>query len=161
MKTLVAYYSLEGNTALVANAIAQALGADVLKLETVKPFPTSGFKKFFIGGMSVVLKRKPALKNGTVDMKKYDNIILGSPMWAGAFASPINSFIAQNAISDKTVALFVCRGGSDTEKCFAKIKQALPGNTFAGEISFIDPAAKDSEKAVSDAKAWAEKLSLK
>ena len=59
MKTLIVYYSLEGNTEFAAKTIASALGADMLKLEPVKAYPTSGFKKFFWGGKSAVMEEKP------------------------------------------------------------------------------------------------------
>ena len=41
MKRLVVYYSLSGNTEEAAKKIAEALGADLLKLETVKKMPKS------------------------------------------------------------------------------------------------------------------------
>ena len=41
MKRLVVYYSLSGNTEEAAQKIAEKLGADLLKVDTVKAMPKS------------------------------------------------------------------------------------------------------------------------
>ena len=43
------------------------------------------------------------------------------------------------------MALFLTSGGPDVEKCFAKLKEALDGNEFAGEIDFIEPLKNNKE----------------
>ena len=155
MKTLVVYYSLEGNTDFVAGVIAKKLGADIVKLETVKPFPTEAPAKFFKGGMSAVYKLKPKLKNKTIDVKQYDNIIIGTPVWAGTHASPLNTFIKHFGFAGKKVALFVCSGGADVEKCYIKLKKALGKNSFVGEIDFMEPLKNGKEEAAKTAENWA------
>ena len=59
MKSLVIYYSLEGNTKLIADTIKNELNSDVLELRTKKQYPNKGFKKYLWGGKSVILKEKP------------------------------------------------------------------------------------------------------
>ena len=44
MKSLVIYYSLEGDTKLIANIIKNELNSDVLELRTKKQYPNKGFK---------------------------------------------------------------------------------------------------------------------
>ena len=61
MKNLVIFYSLEGNTKLIASTIARAINADVLELKTKKKYSDKGFKKYFWGGKSVIFKEKPEL----------------------------------------------------------------------------------------------------
>ena len=53
MKSLVIYYSLEGNTKLIADTIKNELNSDVLELRTKKQYPNKGFKKYLCGGKSV------------------------------------------------------------------------------------------------------------
>ncbi len=77
MKTLIVYYSLEGNTAYAAERIASELGADVLRLEPVKAYPDSGFRKFFWGGKSAVMAETPELLPYDFDADAYDRIIFG------------------------------------------------------------------------------------
>ena len=61
MKTIIVYYSLEGNTEYAAGKIASGLCADILRIEPVKTYPSSGFSKFFWGGKSAVMAETPRL----------------------------------------------------------------------------------------------------
>lgn len=160
MKTLVVFYSLEGNTKFIADVIAKHLQADTLELKTAKPFPIKGFKKFFKGGMSVVFKQKPKLDNKDIDLNPYDNIIIGTPVWAGSYSSPVNSFIKQYPFTGKKVGVFLCSGGGGVEKCCSNIKKALPGNSFIGEIDFVEPLKRGREEAFKASVQWCENLSL-
>ncbi|HWT75129.1 MAG TPA: hypothetical protein VN258_10480 [Mobilitalea sp.] len=80
MKILIVYYSLEGNTELIAQKIASYVNADVLRLIPKKEYPSSGFKKFFWGGKSVVFGEKPELETYHVNIDQYDKIIIGTPI---------------------------------------------------------------------------------
>ena len=53
MKTLVVYFSLEGNTDYVAEMIKEKTGADLLRLVPKKAYHDKGFAKFFWGGKSI------------------------------------------------------------------------------------------------------------
>ena len=77
MKTIVVYYSLEGNTDLAAKKIAEKTGADLLRLEPEKAYPDSGFRKFFWGGKSAVMAETPALRSYAFDAAAYDRIVFG------------------------------------------------------------------------------------
>lgn len=158
MKTLVVFFSLEGNSEFIAGVIAKQLKADIVKLETVKPFAKEGFKKFFNGGMSVVFKLKPKLTNQNIDLSGYDNIVIGTPVWAGGFSSPINTFISNYKFTGKKVALFLTSGGPDVEKCCAKMKKALSGNEVVGEIDFVEPIKNGKDEAAKKAEQWAASL---
>ncbi len=61
--TLVIYYSLEGNTELVATELAEKLDADILAVKPLKDIDAGGFGKYFWGGSQVVMhiRRAPAV----------------------------------------------------------------------------------------------------
>ena len=61
MKTMIVYYSLEGNTEFAAEKIAAKLGADLLRIQPVKAYPSGGFRKFLWGGKSAVMAETPKL----------------------------------------------------------------------------------------------------
>ena len=65
MKTLIVYYSLEGNTEYAANRIAEKLGADTLRLYPVKEYKSTGAGKFLDGGHSDFLV---SLGNHIIDL---------------------------------------------------------------------------------------------
>lgn len=160
MKNLVVYYSLEGNTKLIAEFIAKEIGADIIELKPKKEFPSSGFRKYVWGGKSVIFKQKPELMNKEIDISKYDNIFLGTPVWAGTYAAPFNTFLDISTINNKNIALFACHGGGVSEKCFANFKKELSENIFIGNIELVDPLKKETDSSLDKVKKWLQTLNI-
>ena len=144
MRTLIVYYSQGGNTAWAAEKIAARLGADTLRLEPVKAYPASGFRKFFFGGKSAVMAETPALLPYRFDPGDYGRIIFGFPVWAGNLTPPLRTFIRDNDLSGLNAAAFACQSGAGAEKVFAKLKAALGVDQLAGELVLVDPKDKPS-----------------
>ena len=144
MKTIIVYYSLEGNTAYAAEKIAADLGADLLRIEPVKTYPSSGFRKFFWGGKSAVMAETPKLQPYDFDADAYDRIIFGFPVWASNVTPPIRTFIKENNLAGKRIAAFACQSGAGAEKAFAKLKAALGIEKLEAELVLIDPKKKPS-----------------
>lgn len=159
MNTLVVYFSFEGNTKFIAETIAEAINADMIELKTNKKYPTEGFQKYFWGGKSVIFGEMPELLNDQIDWNRYETILIGTPVWAGSYAPPVKSFIKQYHIQGKRIALFASHGGGGAKKCFAKLKKALTGNTFIGEIAFVEPK-KSPEDSSNEAIRWASGLQI-
>ena len=157
MGTLVVYFSFGGDTKFIAEKIAATLGAEVVALNTKKKYPTKGLWKYFWCGKSVIFGEKPKLTNKNMDLGRYETIIIGTPVWAGSYTPPVRSFISQYKFRNKKIALFACHGGNGTEKCFAKLKKALPGNEFIGEIDYIGPR-KNPEESSAKTEKWAKGL---
>ena len=146
MKTAIVYYSMSGNTAYVADRLKEQLGSevDLIEIKPVKAFPDSGFKKFLWGGKSAVMAQKPKLQPYTFDAEKYDQIIIGFPVWAGNVTPPIRTFVRDNDLREKKVAVFACESGAGAEKAFGKLKEALGRSSLEAELILIDPKDKPS-----------------
>ena len=145
MKTIIVYYSLEGNTDFAAGKIAEKLNADLLRLVPEKAYPDSGFRKFFWGGKSAVMAETPALQAYAFDPSAYDRVIFGFPVWAGNMAPPLRTFIKDNDLNGKRFAAFACESGSGAEKAFAKMKAALGIDRLDAELILIDPKTKPND----------------
>ena len=158
MKTIIVYYSLEGNTAFAAQKMAMALGADTLRIEPVKTYPSSGFRKFFWGGKSAVMAETPKLQPYDFDATAYDRVIFGFPVWASNVTPPIRTFIKENDLSRKRIAAFACQSGAGAEKAFAKLKAALGIEKLEAELVLIDPKEKPSVDNEQKIKAFCEGL---
>lgn len=61
MKSLIVYFSLEGNTEYIAEKLAKDIEAATLKLVPKKTYHTSGFAKFFWGAEKAFAKLKGIL----------------------------------------------------------------------------------------------------
>ncbi len=150
MKSVVIHYSLTGNTKLVARMVAEKLGTKPVGLRPEKEIPSKGMGKYFFGGMSVVFNSKPKLLNDKIQLEEYDTLVIGTPIWAGGFAPPVNTFLSEYEIKDKNVFLFAtCSPGTDASKCFGKMKNILSGNRVMGTACFED-VKKMSAKELDD-----------
>ncbi len=145
MKTAIVYYSLEGNTELVANQLAAMLSADCIALHPTKQYPTGVVSKFIWGGKSAVFADEPELENYVFDSSQYDLVILGTPIWAGTFVPPLRTFLKQQKLANKNIALYACCAGGSTARCFQKLKEELPGCTVLGELTLVDPKRNEMQ----------------
>lgn len=159
IKKLVVYYSLNGNTAFIAKTVAEAIQADVLVLQPKKMMPSSTILKLLWAGKQVFTREKPELLAFEKNPAEYDLIFLGTPVWGGSYASALRTFFDTVALQHKKVALFCCYGGSEG-KAFQKMKEALAGNTFSGEMGFRAPL-KNAEANAQKAREWAKMISEK
>lgn len=146
MKKAVVFYSLSGNTQAAAKEIAEGIGADLIELKLVKPFPTEKSKQLALGGMQAMFGMKPAIQELSKNIKEYDVLILGTPIWAGTIAAPVHSFLNKYQILDKIVAVFIFSGGGDNKRCIAKLSKRLP--RLKVEVAL---ANRDSDLAIHNA----------
>lgn len=158
MKTIVIFYSLEGNTRLIAENLSKTINSDILELKAKKEMKTDKFSKYLWGGKQVMFKEKPELLPFDYNLDEYDLIIFGSPIWAGKCSPAFNTFFSNNKITNKKYALFNCNGGGKTDKFFEGFKSQLVGNEFLGEISFTDPLKKNKEENLTKAKDWVKEI---
>ena len=149
MKTLIVYYSLEGNTEYAVGRISEATGADVLRIVPKKAYKDRGLGKFLSGGRSAVMAEAPDLQPYDARLDEYDRIIFGTPVWASSFAPPLRTFILENSddLEGKHFAAFACQSGSGAEKALAKLKTLIGTGAFEAEAVFTDPKSRPSESA--------------
>jgi flavodoxin len=119
MKSVVVYYSLTGKTRLVAQAIAEALNATPVEIEEKRPIPMPFV--YLSGGFAAFTNRGSKINPVDVDLKQYERIFLGSPMWAYRPPPAVNSFIYQTDFEGRTVIPFFTMGGDDSKKALGNI----------------------------------------
>jgi flavodoxin len=141
-KVLTVYYSLWGNTAILADLIHQSVGGDVFVIETETPYPTGGAHAAAQKDIDAGIL--PALKN-KVDIASYDIIFIGTPNWFGTVALPVKSFLKEYDLSGKTIVPFATYGGS-VDKCLTEIVAAAPGATALEGFSISGDDVKNPEK---------------
>ena len=152
MRTGIVFYSLNGNTAMVAGNLAKGLSADLIEIKPEKAYPDKGFKKFLWGGKSAVMAETPKLLPYEFTAEDYDLIIFGFPVWAANVTPPIRSFIKENqsALQGKKIAAFACQSGTGAEKAFRKLLECLGQEKLEASMILIDP--KDRPNTENDRK---------
>jgi flavodoxin len=159
MKTLIVFYSYDGNSALVAEELQKNFGdtCDVLSLQIADEANRSGLAKFLWGGKMVLSHKNPALKPYQAALDGYDLIILGGPVWAGSPAPALQTFIAETKPAGKRIGLFLCRAGGSV-KPMDKLKALLPGNNIVGAIDFVNPGKQDRAAVARKVAEWIERM---
>ena len=153
-KTLVLFYSYEGNTKKIAELIANNIGADIEEIKPVNEMRAKGFGKYMWGGAQVVMKKRPALKSLQVNLKEYDTIFLGSPVWASTFSPPVYSLLENGYLTGKKIAFFHCHEGGPG-KAEEHARTAIEKeNTFLSTYGCLN-VATDFESLQEPVIAWA------
>lgn len=125
MKRAVIFFSLTNNTKDAAEYIAEKIGADIFEINLVKPMPESFNKQILLGGMQSSMGMKPKIKDIPININDYDEIILGTPIWAGKAASPVNTLLKKYNVADKITSVFTFSGGGDNDKCISALSKKL------------------------------------
>lgn len=127
-RKLVAYFSASGTTRKIAEMIAEATAADLYEI-----LPKQSYTKDDLNWMdkksrtSVEMsdkKFRPEIFNTDVQFDKYDEIILGFPIWWYVAPTIINAFLEKYDFSGKKIVLFATSGGSG----FGRTAERLAGS---------------------------------
>lgn len=124
-KVLVAYFSHTQTTEKVALEIQKATGADLFRIETVKPYPAEHRETLDVAEKERDTDARPELKGKVENMDSYDVIFLGYPIWWYTLPQPLFTFLESYDLSGKTVIPFVTHGGSrmsGTEEVIQKLQ---------------------------------------
>lgn len=115
---LVAYYSATGNTAQMAQYIADSTGGDLFEIQPMEPYTDDDLN--WTDDNSRVSQehadeslRDVELVADTVDnWDQYDTVFIGYPIWWGIAAWPVDGFVEANDFSGKTVIPFCTSSSS-------------------------------------------------
>lgn len=124
---LVVYYSMTGNTADVANAIQQATGGDIYRIELVEEYPADKKQRRAILMEEIEQDYLPPLREPAPNFAEYDIIFLGSPVWGYHLSQPVKSFLNKYDLSGKTVIPFASHGGGGRSKLFSDVQNLCKG----------------------------------
>lgn len=153
MKTAIVYYSLQGNVRYVCEKVSKELGADLIELVPVKAYPDKGMVKFLWGGSAVTFKKKPELEPYKFNASDYELVILATPVWASSFTPPLRTFLENNDLKGKKIAVIATSAGGNSAKCIAALKEASKADSLVAELSLIDPKdhpGEENEKKISE-----------
>ena len=126
-KILVAYYSLTGKTEKVAQAIADASGGQMYKIQVAKDYPNDTKERRAILEQEIEQNYLPPLATSNINPENYDIIFLGSPVWANHISQPVKSFLAKYNLAGKTVIPFVTHSGGGKGQSFKDVATLCTG----------------------------------
>lgn len=129
-KKLVAYFSASGVTAKVAETLAEAIGADIFEIEPKVPYTEADLNWMDKKARSTIEMNDPVSRPEIAikwdNMKDYDTIFVGFPIWWYVAPTIINTFLESYDFSGKTVIPFATSGGSGMGKTDAVLHALCP-----------------------------------
>ena len=142
--TLVVYFSRtgeqytvgvidKGNTAIVAEMIADKTGADLFEVLPVDDhYPMTYAELTDIAKQEQNDNARPEYAGEVPDLSAYDTIYIGAPVWWGDWPMIMYTFFEQNAegLSGKKLVPFSTHEGSGLSGFDRKLESACPNSTI-------------------------------
>ena len=159
-KVLVVYYSGSGNTARVAEDIAEAAGADLFEITPAEPY-TSDDLDYTNDNSRVVrehddesLRDIELTTTDVPDWDSYDTVFIGYPIWWQIAAWPVNNFVKNNDFTGKTVIPFATSASSGMGESGTLLEEMAGTGDWQEGQRFPSSAAKE------DVQTWVNGLGL-
>ena len=149
-KVLVLYFSQSGNTEAVANFIHDAVGGDIVKLETEEPYTDNYNDLLDIAQEEQRENARPLLSTQIDNIEDYDTIFLGYPIWWGDMPMALYTFLDEYDLSGKTIAPFVTSGGSGLSGTPSDIEDEESNATVTEGLSIRDDNVESSQSEVNE-----------
>ncbi len=159
MKRLVTYFSASGVTRKKAENLAEAIDADIFEIKPEIPYTQADLNwRDQKSRSSVEMKDKsfrPKVAEKLSNMKDYDVIFVGFPIWWYVAPTIINTFLESYDFSGKTIILFATSGGSEFGKTVENLKGSVSDTTIIKEGKVLNGKTTKEELA-----AWVKSLGL-
>ena len=132
MKSLVVYYTRTGNAKFVAETIAAELGSDIEEIVDQKK--RAGPLGWVSAGRDSTQEKEAQIAPTKLSPQNYDLIVIGTPIWAWRPTPAIRTYLKQNDLSGKKIALFFTMDNAP-KQAVEKTKALMPHSAFVGEIT--------------------------
>lgn len=136
MSKLIVYFSYTGNTKSIANRIKEKLNCDSLEVKTVVPYSDDYDTVVNDEQNSEASNHLPEIQKINVDLNKYDEIVLGTPVWWYRAAPAIRAFLTQNDLAGKIIKPFATNAGW-LGKTFMEIKKLCPNSRVEEGLNIV------------------------
>jgi len=155
MKTLVVYYSLTGNTRLIAEAAARELGAEIEELRELKR--RSGIKGFVVGGLDSLRKKSVEIEPCRHRIEEFELVVVGTPVWGWGMTPAVRTYLTGRSWKGKKTALFCTMGGSGQRRTLEGMAVLVSGARVVGQEAF-SRVDRNPEGNLARLKEWLSKL---
>ena len=137
----------EGFTAHLAKEISSLLKSDLYEIRMVHPYPVS-YKECLTLGQEDLQKNNPVeLEKTKLDLKAFDGIILGYPIWFSSFPQPVKVFLNEHKDVIKDIYPFITSGGGTPAYSLDDLAFSCPKAHIHPALSLVGSSLdKDDEQ---------------
>jgi flavodoxin len=157
LKILVVYFSKTGNTREIANQIHTLVGGNIFEIQTVKTYPDDYEELKTMAKEELASEFKPALKTKIENIRSYDLVFIGYPIWWGTFPAPVRTFLSEYDLSEKNIIPFCTHLGSGLGQSITDISKLCPVSTLLEGIAIWGKDVKNTQNGVST---WLRKINI-
>ena len=150
----------KGNTAIVAEMIAEKTGADSFEI-----LPADDHYPMTYNELTAVAKQeqndraRPAYAGELPDFGPYDTIFIGAPVWWGDWPMIMYTFFESTELSGKTLIPFSTHAGSGLSGFDRSLAAAFPNCTVEKGLAIAGTDAQNNqEKVRSNVDSWLNEL---
>ena len=138
----------KGNTAIVADMIAEQTGADVFEI-----LPQEDYYPYTYNELTDVAKKelnenaRPTYAGEVPDLSQYSTIFIGAPVWWGDWPMIMYTFFEKNAdgLEGKTLIPFSTHAGSGLSGFDRKLSDACPDSTVGTGLAIAGTDAQNDQ----------------
>ena len=151
----------KGNTAIVAEMIAEKTGADLFEIIPETDYPYTYNELLDVAKKEQREKARPAIKGDLPDLSQYKTIFIGAPVWWNDWPMIMYTFFENNAeeLAGKSLVPFSTHGGAGLSgfdkklQSVCKDSQILTGLAISGKDT-----QNDQDKVRSTVNNWLSSL---
>lgn len=157
-KTLIVYYSYTHHTEQIVADLRTLINADVIEVEPADKTLKYEANNYAIGTEQLnKIKNNlnsessyPAIDPVSVDLSKYNTVIIATPLWWSQMASNMQTFLFKYAaeMSGKNIGLIVSSASSGISGVEADAKRLLPNGKFMNQSLWINSSRHSQRKSL-------------
>lgn len=147
-RILIAYFSMSGNTRLIAQDIQRMMGGDLFEIKAVREYGPDFDSAVEQAREELRTGARPELRAKVSSMQDYDVVFVGFPNWVGAMPMAVFSFLEQHDFRGKTIVPFCTHGTSGISNTITDLKKLNLHAKIREHIAFYRNDVRDAEESV-------------
>ena len=154
----MAVFSATGNTAPLAETVAELLGADLYVITPAQPY-TEADLAYYTGGRCDQEQAdpdcRPAIDGRVEDMARYDVVVIAHPIWHGQAPRIISTFLESYDFSGKTLTTFCTSMSSPLGSSAENLHKLVPE-----DVTWLESRRFPAGASREDLAAWLTEIGL-
>lgn len=138
MNRLVVFFSATGTTKKVAETLADSLSADIYEIKPKVPYTKADLNWMNKNSRSSLEMKdkssRPEIILDNLDVSKYDEILLGYPVWWYTAPTIVNTFLEAYDLSNKKIVLWATSGSSGLGSSKEDLSKSTKAEIVNGKI---------------------------